>query len=71
MNSSVGPSGCLDGMATGEYGLLDVIKLERFPNLDNFAKRPGRSALIIDDMHLADLSKNSTATAAATHAPRY
>jgi hypothetical protein len=57
----MGPSGCLDGMASGEYGLLDVIKLERFPNLDYFAKRPGRSALIIDDMHLADLSKNSKA----------
>jgi hypothetical protein len=40
---------------------ISVSIVERFPNLDYFAKRPGRSALIIDDMHLADLSKNSKA----------
>jgi hypothetical protein len=55
----MGPSGCLEGMQKGEYGLLDVTPLDRFPPLDYFAGRPGRSALIIDDKHLADLSKNS------------
>jgi hypothetical protein len=45
----MGPSGCLEGMQKGEYGLLDVTPLDRFPPLDYFAGRPGRSALIIDD----------------------
>ena len=35
--------------------------LENFPNLDYFAGKPGRSALIIDDRHLDGLSRNSKA----------
>ena len=36
---------------TGEYGVLDdVTCLDHFPTLDYFAKRPGRSVLIIDDL---------------------
>ena len=34
----------------GEYSTLDVICLDSFPLLDYFTKRPGRSALIIDDL---------------------
>ena len=36
----------------GEYGLQldDVTCMDSFPTLDYFAKRPGRSALIIDDL---------------------
>ena len=45
---------------SGEYALLgDVTCLEHFPTLDYFAKRPGRSALIIDDLSWA-LSKKGT-----------
>ena len=45
---------------SGEYGLLDdVTCLDHFPTLDYFAKRPGRSALIIDDLSWA-LSKKGT-----------
>ena len=52
----MGPTGCVEDMKKGEYGLLDVTTLEHFPNLDYFSARPGRSAMIIDDRHLADLS---------------
>jgi hypothetical protein len=35
----------------GEYGLLDdVTPLDNFPELSYFVGRPGRSALIIDDL---------------------
>ena len=34
----------------GEYSTLDVTCLDSFPLLDYFTKRPGRSALIIDDL---------------------
>eukprot|EP01048_Picozoa_sp_COSAG05_P005424 COSAG05_NODE_322_length_11414_cov_47.115510_3_plen_118_part_00 len=53
---SLGPIGFVC-MQKGEYNLLDVTPLEHFPTLDYFAQRPGRSALIIDDRHLHDLSK--------------
>ena len=53
----MGPTGCVEDMKKGEYGLLDVTPLEHFPNLDYFSARSGRSAMIIDDRHLADLSK--------------
>ena len=42
----------------GPGALLDVTCLEHFPNLDYFAGKSGRSAMIIDDRHLADLSVN-------------
>ena len=57
----MGPSHCVEAMQKGEYGLLDVTPLENFPNLDYFAGKPGRSALIIDDRHLDGLSRNSKA----------
>ena len=53
----MGPSHCVEDMQKGEYNLLDVTPLENFPTLDYFSQRPGRSALIIDDRHLHDLSK--------------
>ena len=44
----------------GEYGLLDdVTPLNSFPELSYFASRPGRSALIIDDLSWS-LSKKGT-----------
>ena len=44
----------------GEYGLLDdVTPLDSFPELSYFASRPGRSALIIDDLSWS-LSKKGT-----------
>ena len=55
----MGPN--LADMQKGEYGLVDVTPLEHFPTLDYFAKRPGRSALIIDDLswHLSKKGKPS------------
>ena len=53
----MGPSHCVEDMQKGEYNLLDVTPLEHFPTLDYFSQRPGRSAMIIDDRHLHDLSK--------------
>ena len=40
----------------GEYGLVDTTFLEDYPPLEYFKGRPGRSALILDDVHLHDLS---------------
>ena len=39
-----------------EYGLVDTTYLKEFPPLDYFKDRPGRSALILDDVHLFELS---------------
>jgi hypothetical protein len=47
----MGPSGCLEAMRTGEYADIDELTtLDHFPTLDYWAGRPGRSALIIDDL---------------------
>ena len=44
----------------GEYGILDEVTcLDHFPELSYFAKRPGRSLLIIDDLSWA-LSKRGS-----------
>ena len=44
----------------GEYGILDEVScLDHFPELSYFAKRPGRSLLIIDDLSWA-LSKRGS-----------
>ena len=56
----MGPAGCLEGMQKGEYSMVDVTPLSSFPTLDYFASRPGRSALVIDDLHLCDLSKRGS-----------
>jgi hypothetical protein len=48
---------CNEDTVKGEYGLVDVTPLSDFPPLSYFAARPGRSALILDDVHLHDLSK--------------
>lgn len=40
----------------GEYGLVDTIFLSEFPPLQYFKQRPGRAALIMDDIHLHELS---------------
>ena len=61
----MGPTGCVEDMAKGEYGLLDVTCLEHFPNLDYFAGKSGRSAMIIDDRHLADVSRKGNPASAS------
>jgi hypothetical protein len=40
--------------------LVRARALEHFPNLDYFAGKSGHSAMIIDDRHLADLSRKGT-----------
>ena len=36
----------------GEYGLVDTTFLKELPQLEYFKQRPGRSCLIMDDIHL-------------------
>ena len=43
-------------VATGEYPDITTTFLEKFPPLEYFKDRPGRSALVLDDVHLHDLS---------------
>ena len=40
----------------GEYPLIDTTFLKEFPSLEYFKSRPGRAALVLDDVHLHDLS---------------
>ena len=36
----------------GEYGLVDTTFLKELPQLEYFKQRPGRSCLIMDDIHI-------------------
>ena len=56
----MGPTGCIEDMVAGEYGLVDVEPLTAFPPHEYFSKRPGRSALIIDDAAIDSLSRKGS-----------